>query len=108
MFGNWTCKRFKVESNRLNLQVHEEEGAHHQQEAAQVGVEVHDHKQNAESCEGVQPVQPIALHIILVLHYRPALRVHPHVLVGLAGVDESAVLHRVLIRWQVVDGVLVG
>lgn len=98
----------KVESNRLNLQVHEEEGAHHQQKATQVGVEVHDHEQNTKSRGGVQPVQPVALHILLILHYRPALRIHPHVLVSLSGVDESTVLHWVLICRQVVDGVLIG
>lgn len=29
---------------RADLQVHEEEGAHHQQETAEVGVEVYDHE----------------------------------------------------------------
>lgn len=98
----------KNRSNRLNLQVHEEEGAHHQQKASQVGVEVHDHKQNAEPCGGVHPVQPIALHVLFVLHYWSALRVHPHVRVGLTGVDESAILRWVPIHWEVVDGVLIG
>lgn len=92
----------------LDLQVHEEEGAHHQQEPGQVGVEVHDHEQDAEPGRRVQPVQPVALHVVLVLHYGPALRVHSHVLVGCSRVDEGAVLRRVGVRGQVVDGVLVG
>lgn len=92
----------------MDLQVHEEKGAHHQQEAAQVGVEVHDHEQDAAPGRRVQPVQPVSLHVLLVLHHWSALRVHPHVLVGLAGVDEGAILRRVLVHRQVVDGVLVG
>lgn len=30
-----------------NLQIHEEEGAHHQQKTTEVGIEVHNHEQNA-------------------------------------------------------------
>lgn len=89
-------------------QVHEEQGAHHQQEATQVGVEVDDHEQDATPGSRVHPVQPITFHVLLVLHHRPALRVHPHVLIGLTAVDEGAVLRRILVDGQVVDGVLVG
>lgn len=101
-------ENIKADSSRGNLQVHEEEGAHHQQEATQVGVEVHDHKQDAEPCGGVQPVQPISFHILFILHYGSALCVHPHVLVCLTRVDESAVLCWILIHWEVVYGVLIG
>lgn len=94
--------------NSLYLQVHEEEGAHHQQKATQVGVMVHDHEQNAKSSGRVQPVEPVTIYVLLVLHDRPALRVHPHVLVGVPWVDESGILRRVLIGRQVVDGVLIG
>lgn len=101
-------KAIKVDIDRVDLQVHEKESAHHQQEATQVRVEVHDHKQDAESCSGVQPVQPISLNVLLVLHYRTALCIQPHVLVGFSRVDESAVLCWILICRQGFDGVLIG
>lgn len=100
-----------VETNvreRGNLQIHEEEGAHHQQKTTQVGVEVHNHEQNANPRSRVQPVQPIVLHVLFVFHDCPALRVHPYVLVSLGRVEESAVLCWVLIHRKVVDGVLIG
>lgn len=89
-------------------QVHEQQRAGHQQEAAQAGVEVDDHQQNPQPGCRVQMVQPVALHPVLVLHHGAPLRVHPHVLVGLPSIDEARVLHGVLIGRQVVDGVLVG
>lgn len=100
-----------VEKNvreRENLQIHEEEGAHHQQETTEVGVEVDNHEQNANPRGRVQPVQPIVLHVLVVFHDGPALRVHPYVLVRLGRVEESAVLCWVLIHRKVVDGVLIG
>lgn len=69
---------------------------------------VHDHEQNAKSSGRVQPVQPVAFHVLLILHDGPTLSIHPHVLVGVTWVDESAILRWVLIHWQVVDGVLIG
>lgn len=91
-----------------NLQIHEEEGSHHQQKTAEVGVEVHNHEQNADPRSRVQPVQPVVLHVLVVFHDCPALRVHPYVLVSLGRVEESAVLRWVLIDRKVVDGVLIG
>lgn len=34
----------RCQVNRVDSQVHEEEGAHHQKESTQVGVEVHNHE----------------------------------------------------------------
>lgn len=48
------------------------------------------------------------LHVLFVFHHCSALRVHPHVLVGLGGVEESTVLRWVLIHRKVVDGVLIA
>lgn len=92
----------------INSQIHEEEGAHHQQKATEVGIEVHNHEQNSNPRSRVQPVQPIVLHVLFVFHHRSALRVQPQVVVGLGRVEKSAILHRVWIYRQVIDGVLIA
>lgn len=105
MNGLWEKK---LERGKKNLQIHEEEGAHRQQKSTEVGIEVHDHEQNANPRGQVQPVQPVVLHVLFVFHDCAALRVHPHVLVGRGGVEESAVLRWVLIHRKVIDGVLIA
>lgn len=37
----------KVRERKKHLQIHEEEGAHHQQKTTEVGIEIHNHEQNA-------------------------------------------------------------
>lgn len=62
-------------------QVDKQHGADHHDEAAEGRVEVHDAEQDAGARHCVQPVQPIAVELVIVQH-RPALRVHLDVGVG--------------------------
>ena len=89
-------------------QVHQYEGAHHQHKPAQAGVEVNYHEQDTQTGSRVHPIQPITLHLLLVLHHRPSLCVHLHVLIGRAGVDERSVRCWILIGWKVVDWIWIG
>ena len=65
----------------VHSQVDKQHGADHHDEAAEGGVEVHDAEQDAGARHRVQPVQPVAVQLIIV-HHGAALRIHLDVRVG--------------------------
>ncbi len=91
----------------LNLQVHNNQAAHDQEEAAHAGIEVHDAQEDTQSGCGVHPIQPITVHVLLVFHHRPTLSIHSQILIGSFWVDECRTWG-ILISGQVVDGALIG
>lgn len=91
----------------LNLQVHNNQAAHDQDEAAHAGVVVHNAQEDTQSGCCVHPVQPVAVYVLLVFHHRATLGIHSQILICSLWVDERRTWG-VLIGWQVVDGTLIG
>ena len=52
--------------NKKHSQVEHQDGAHHQHEATEGRVEVHDADQDGGARHGVHPVQPVAVLLVLV------------------------------------------
>ena len=67
------------------VQVGSHEEAEHEDETAEGGVEVDNAKKYGHATQGVHPVQPVAVHVVVIVHHHTALGVHADRLVAPRG-----------------------